>query len=71
MPTIGVVLTTHSRPQNLIPQVQAVRSQSVEATKIVVWHNRSEVPPNMSALNDVDVVYADPNRGVWPRFYFA
>lgn len=71
MPDISVLITSYKRPHTLSQQIEAVRNQSITPKNIVVWHNGSDIKPDMKVLRDVDYVFCKSNWGVWPRMEFC
>mgnify|MGYP003631503709 CR=1 FL=1 len=71
-PSIGCLLTSFRRPENLHEQLAAVRSQSVPAERIVIFHNGSDMTPDMKEFSSHgDFIWCSENTGVWARFAFA
>lgn len=68
---VSVLLTSWKRPHTLKHQLEAVRGQSIRPKNIVVWHNHSDVKPDMAALKQADYAYCSQNYGVWGRFNFC
>lgn len=68
MKTIGCVLTCYKRVNNIMPQLQAVRAQTVKPAQLLLWHNAGGGTLDPKLLQGVTYVQAAPNMGVWPRF---
>jgi len=71
-PSIGIVLTVHKRPHLLKDQIEAIRHQTVPATRVVIWDNASGFDYRTLELDENEsLVYATANWGVWTRFLLA
>jgi len=70
MPHIGCILTLYKRPDSIPMQLEALRSQTIKPTEIMLWQNaaKPEVSLDPALLKGVRHIYAKPNMGVWPRF---
>ena len=62
---IGVILTVYKRPQNLAAQLDAVMTQTIKPSEILIWNNSGQPLP---LPVNIPTVTAQPNMGVWPRF---
>lgn len=78
MTTITVVCNEFRRPHLLLRQMDAIASQTVEPTEVLIWHNDpgTNVVPrltlNVFAPGKVSKsARASVNFGVWARFAFA
>ena len=71
-PEIGVVLT-HFKRDTLLRQLDALRSQTVPYTELVIYSNAAEnLPPLVGTQDNESVMGAcGRNFGVWPRFSLA
>lgn len=66
--SIGVLLTSFMRPQNLARQLAAIRAQTVQPEDLIIWHNHGGVDPPADVLRSTKCIAANFNSGVWPRF---
>jgi len=70
--SITAVLTLYKRPHTLIEQLEAVQTQSVPPTKIIIWKNNADdiqipdIPKDL--MNNVTFINSSENFGVWARF---
>lgn len=67
---ISVVLNVYKRPHSLVPQIKAIKSQTVPPKEIFIWHNFGVDLPQ---INDscVTISSCSSNLGVWARFAYA
>lgn len=69
---ITVVLNGYKRPEYLDEQLQALRTQSIQPTEILLWYNNpGDDSMNFEIGTKVPAAYSNSNFGVWSRFYFA
>ena len=70
---VSVVLNTYRRPQTLKKQYEAVTTQSVIPTEVLLWknHPEDETEFNFEGIDGVAIAQNNANYGVWARFAFA
>jgi len=67
---VTVILTTFERPAYLRRQLQALRSQTVQAKELWIWANAGEIQQDARTLSSVHalVFRCNGNLSGWPRF---
>src|SRR5262245_47065069 len=73
MHDITIILTTHRRSQLLLPQLAAVRAQSVPARQVWLWANEPDaaIQEKISSASLDRVVVCQQNAFVHARFALA
>ena len=67
MSDVSVMLTSWNRPHTLLPQLQAIRSQTYQPAEVVVFRN-SGLPMPKGVIGTHKTIEYSWNAGVWPRF---
>ena len=69
-PKVDFVLNVFRRPESIASQIEAIRSQTFAPNEIFIWENgEARVPEHLA--DQVTVVRANRNLGVWSRFTLA
>lgn len=70
---ITVVLNGYRRGERLNEQYNALQSQTVKPTNIILWYNHpgDDVKINYELGGNIPSAYCNYNFGVWARFYYA
>ena len=70
IPDITVVLNVYKRSKNFETQINALWSQSIKPSEILVWENGEDFVPSEFRKN-LTVTRSNINFGVWARFAYA
>jgi hypothetical protein len=68
---ITVILNLYKRPHTLLEQITAIRAQTVQPRKIMLWVNQAEdvkIPKEVASDKSIHIIYSSQNTGVWGRF---
>ena len=66
---ITVILNGYKRPHTLVPQMEALKRQTVKPDMVMFWQNKdSDVRFDYSTLSNCVVTTSNANFGVWARF---
>ena len=71
---ITAILNLYKRPHTLIEQVAAIRAQTIQPTKIILWVNQADgvvIPPEIARDRSIHIIFSSQNTGVWGRFTAA
>jgi|TARA_B110000908_G_C10219321_1_gene434477 hypothetical protein len=67
---VTVILNGYKRPHALSLQLEAVKSQTLPATNIMMWQNKGG-EFNSDLVNSTQHASCNSNLGVWARFSYA
>jgi hypothetical protein len=68
---ITCVLNFYKRPYTIHEQLNAIRNQTIQPKKIIIWVNETEgvkFPDDIKSDSSLTIVRSSENFGVWPRF---
>jgi len=72
MPNVSVILNGYKRGQCLNEQVDALRSQSLAPSEVMLWYNHPETGDvNYDVIEKIPTALSNVNMGVWARFAYA
>lgn len=76
MADITVIMTLYKRPEMLLPQLEAIRKQTLRPKKILLFQDRMvrdyEIKVMQNISEQFDSTYiTNSNEGVWGRFRYA
>ncbi len=68
---ITAILNLYKRPHTLIEQVAALRAQTIQPAKIILWVNQADgvvIPAEITRDRSIHIIFSSQNTGVWGRF---
>ena len=68
---VTVILNLFNRLSNISKQIEAVNSQSIKPTELLIWQNKGDKEFPKEFLKKAKVAQNNFNYGVWARFAFA
>ena len=68
---VTVILNVYKRLRNLPKQIEAVNSQTIKPSKLLIWQNKGNEKFPEEFLSKALVSQNNFNYGVWARFAFA
>lgn len=67
---ITAILNGYNRPQNIPKQIEALKTQTIPPTEIMLWYNQGVVPPYQSD-SSIKAAYCNHNFKFHGRFAYA
>lgn len=75
---VTVVLNLYKRPENLVPQIEAIRNQNLKPKEVILYQDPIatsdsqpvQIPSSVKSCIDT-IEIGNKNKGVWERFRFA